>query len=39
MSKTYSLGVDVGSTTVKTVILNDDKILYTKYERHRNNFV
>jgi len=34
MSKTYSLGVDVGSTTVKTVILDGDEIIYTKYERH-----
>lgn len=34
MSKIYCLGIDVGSTTVKTVILDDDKIVYTKYERH-----
>ncbi|MBQ8569677.1 MAG: 2-hydroxyacyl-CoA dehydratase [Oscillospiraceae bacterium] len=35
MSKNYSLGVDVGSTTVKTVILDDNKqIIYSKYERH-----
>lgn len=34
MSKIYSLGVDVGSTTVKTVILDDEEIIYTKYERH-----
>ena len=35
MSHNYSLGVDVGSTTVKTVILDDDKkIIYSKYERH-----
>lgn len=32
---TYSLGIDVGSTTVKTVIIDDDnKILFSKYERH-----
>ena len=30
----YDLGIDVGSTTVKTVILLDGEILYTKYERH-----
>ena len=30
-----SLGIDVGSTTVKTVIIdNDKKILFSKYERH-----
>lgn len=34
MGKTYSLGIDVGSTTVKTVILDGDEIVYTKYERH-----
>lgn len=29
------LGVDVGSTTVKTVIIDDEKnILYSKYQRH-----
>ena len=31
----YSLGIDVGSTTVKTVIIDDNKkIIYSKYERH-----
>lgn len=35
MSKIYSLGVDVGSTTVKTVILNDEgRILFSAYQRH-----
>ena len=34
MSKIYCLGIDVGSTTVKTVILDDGQIIYTKYERH-----
>lgn len=34
MSRNYCLGVDVGSTTVKTVILDDNEIIYTKYERH-----
>ena len=34
MNKIYSLGIDVGSTTVKTVILDEDKIIYNKYERH-----
>ena len=32
MSKVYALGIDVGSTTVKTVILDEDKkIIYSKY--------
>ena len=31
----YSLGIDVGSTTVKTVITDHkNKILYSKYQRH-----
>ncbi len=30
----YSLGIDIGSTTVKTVLMGDGKILYEKYERH-----
>lgn len=30
----YRLGIDVGSTTVKTVVLLNDDIVYTKYERH-----
>lgn len=34
MSKVYDLGIDVGSTTVKTVILDDGDIIYNKYERH-----
>ncbi len=34
-NKIYSLGIDVGSTTVKTVIIDDNKkIIYSKYERH-----
>ena len=34
MSKIYSLGLDIGSTTVKTVILEDGKIIHAKYQRH-----
>ena len=34
MNKIYSLGIDVGSTTVKTVILDGNEIIYNKYERH-----
>ena len=31
----YSLGIDVGSTTVKTVITDENKkIIYSKYQRH-----
>ena len=34
----YRLGIDVGSTTVKLVILDEnDSIIYSKYERHMSN--
>ena len=32
------LGIDVGSTTVKLVLIDDkDKIIYEKYERHMSS--
>ena len=35
MANNYSLGIDVGSTTVKTVITDaDGEIVYSKYQRH-----
>ena len=35
MANKYSLGIDIGSTTVKTVIAdNDGNIVYSKYQRH-----
>lgn len=34
MSRIYNLGIDVGSTTVKTVILDNGEFIYNKYERH-----
>ena len=35
MAKNYSLGIDVGSTTVKTVITDTAKnIIYSRYQRH-----
>ncbi|MDE5613969.1 MAG: hypothetical protein K2I74_04870 [Treponemataceae bacterium] len=34
--KPIRMGIDVGSTTVKVVILDDDgKMLYGDYQRHR----
>ena len=34
---TYKLGIDVGSTTLKAVVLNDqDEIVYKSYERHKS---
>lgn len=33
----YKLGIDVGSTTLKAVVLNDaDEIIYQSYERHKS---
>ena len=34
MRKTYSMGIDVGSTTVKTVILDQDVVVFKEYKRH-----
>ena len=36
LTDTLRVGIDVGSTTVKTVILaSDNSIVYSRYERHR----
>ncbi len=38
MNNIYKLGIDIGSTTVKIAILdNDNKILFSDYERHFAN--
>ena len=35
MSKTYHVGLDVGSTTVKIVVMDEDlNVLFTSYTRH-----
>ena len=35
---TYSLGIDIGSTTVKIAVLDADKnVLFSDYERHFSN--
>ena len=35
MNRLLNMGLDVGSTTVKLVVLdNSDKIQYSKYQRH-----
>ena len=34
---TYKLGIDVGSTTLKAILLNEqDEIIYKSYERHKS---
>ncbi|MEG0894673.1 MAG: acyl-CoA dehydratase activase, partial [Oscillospiraceae bacterium] len=32
-----SLGIDIGSTTVKVVVIEDKEIIFKKYERHFSN--
>ena len=35
---TYTLGIDIGSTTVKIAVLDSDKeVLFSDYERHFAN--
>lgn len=33
-NQNYSVGIDVGSTTVKLVIVRDEKVVYGEYRRH-----
>ena len=33
----YKMGLDVGSTTIKVVVLEDDAIVYSKYQRHHSD--
>ena len=36
----YRIGLDIGSTTIKCVILDDNnKIVYTSYERHFSKII
>lgn len=35
METIYRIGLDVGSTTIKCVVLKDDSIIYKSYQRHR----
>ena len=34
MKKIFNVGIDVGSTTVKIVVLDKDKVIFKKYTRH-----
>ena len=34
MKKYINIGIDIGSTTVKVVAMEKDKILYEEYRRH-----
>lgn len=38
LKKVYNLGIDIGSTTVKTILLSDkNDILYKEYKRHMSD--
>ncbi|MGL4607187.1 MAG: acyl-CoA dehydratase activase-related protein [Eubacteriaceae bacterium] len=37
MNKNYMMGIDIGSTTIKIVVMEDDQIVYEKYQRHLSN--
>ncbi|MGL5311645.1 MAG: acyl-CoA dehydratase activase-related protein [Peptostreptococcaceae bacterium] len=34
MNRILNIGIDIGSTTVKAVVLNDDVVVYKEYKRH-----
>ena len=35
--KHLKMGLDIGSTTIKVVILDDDQIIYQQYRRHHSD--
>ncbi len=35
MQKTFALGLDIGSTTVKAVVLSDGQMIFSDYRRHQ----
>lgn len=37
MKNLYKLGIDVGSTTVKIVVIDTDKLIFSDYKRHLSN--
>ena len=34
MEKNYSLGIDIGSTTIKLIVTENGNVIYEKYVRH-----
>ena len=36
-NRQFSLGLDIGSTTVKLVLMEGDRIVYRKYQRHQSD--
>lgn len=39
MGELFHIGVDVGSTTVKVVVLDNDNIIYKEYRRHYSDVI
>ena len=37
MDKFYSLGLDIGSTTIKVVLLDGEKTIHSEYKRHHSD--
>ncbi|MBR3247873.1 MAG: 2-hydroxyacyl-CoA dehydratase [Clostridiales bacterium] len=37
MEKVYRLGLDIGSTTIKVVLLDGEKIIHSDYQRHHSD--
>lgn len=37
MDSHYKLGLDIGSTTIKVVLLDGEKIVYSDYQRHHSD--
>ena len=37
MNSKYQLGLDIGSTTIKIVLLEDEKIIFNEYQRHHSD--
>ena len=37
MEKVYKLGLDIGSTTIKVVLLDGEKIIHSEYQRHHSD--
>ena len=37
MGKVYKLGLDIGSTTIKVVLLDGEKIIHSDYQRHHSD--
>ena len=33
----YRMGLDIGSTTLKVVVLDDDELIFSSYQRHNSD--